>query len=60
MADATATAETRPKRETQTWWINGVFVVVAHIIGFASLYWYRPTWQVLVFTFATWQVAGLG
>ena len=52
--------ETGSKQMSKVWWINGAFVILAHLIGVLSLVVHRPDPRTWLLTLVLWQLANLG
>ena len=48
------------QKASKVWWINGAFVILAHLIGLLSLWFYRPDPKTWLMTLCLWQLANLG
>lgn len=49
-----------PQKSNGTWVANSIFVIYAHIIGFAAIIGYRPPIQTVILGLLIWFLAGIG
>jgi hypothetical protein len=53
-------ADSGKEKKEGVWWVNGMFVIVAHVIGALALLLHSPKWETAALLFFMFRIPGYG